>query len=213
MVYNNDHNYAAIDYLATHRYYKLMRSSAGIININSSELRIKTDHRTSRGGNHLYEYIYYILIPGRPSSYHQPTHRTSCRTYPIYLLWFIQENIWHAQFICNWLINLCGVGYDLVNILIYFCTSEDQSLSWVGDTWECQGGGGAPWPSLNLAHILLCKLLLIAGWLKSTVVNTFGFVLKEAFHPLGSFIWWILHTDLSSILDAWYWWYVHLIKS
>ena len=39
MVYNNDNNYAAIDYLATHRYYKLMRSSVGIININSISLR------------------------------------------------------------------------------------------------------------------------------------------------------------------------------
>ena len=109
MVYNNDHNYAAIDYLATHRYYKLMRSSAGIININSSELRIKTDHRTSRGGNHLYEYIYYILIPGRPSSYHQPTHRTSYRTYPIYthtmkLQIFDTNNYW--QLINNNLIKL-----------------------------------------------------------------------------------------------------------
>ena len=53
MVYNNDNNYAAIDYIATHRYYKLMRSSVGIININSSKLRIKTDHTTSREGNHL----------------------------------------------------------------------------------------------------------------------------------------------------------------
>ena len=41
---------------------------------------------------------------------------------------------------------------------------------------------------LNLAHILLCKLVLIAGWLQSPVVNTFGIVLKEAFHPPGSFI-------------------------
>ena len=55
MVYNNDNNYAAIDYLATHRYYKLMRSSDGIININSTSLGIKTDQTTSREANDLHK--------------------------------------------------------------------------------------------------------------------------------------------------------------
>ena len=47
MVYNNDDNYAAIDYLATLGYYKLMRSSAVIIiALISSHQRIEPDHTT-----------------------------------------------------------------------------------------------------------------------------------------------------------------------
>ena len=62
MVYNNDNNYAAIDYLATHRYYKLMRSSAAIININSNQQRIKTD-QTPLGHplRRIQEKCYYIF--------------------------------------------------------------------------------------------------------------------------------------------------------
>ena len=35
MAYNNDYNYAAIDYIKQPSYYELMRSSAATININS----------------------------------------------------------------------------------------------------------------------------------------------------------------------------------